>query len=412
MQRMVGEKRLYLKSRTRPYSFRRCKSKRVRSTNIESLPDDVLFHVLACLPADYLYDIARLVCRRWYHIIHSHAFVSTQIQRSTSYGLLLSCYSLFESGHPVFVNATQCGRIETSVLSYKCRMSILCSCEGLGLEFQLDFNCSRVPHIINPATKQVFKLPSFPSRPGIRINYYLGCGFAYAAASMEYKVVLPLTEGDRRLEKIASVAILTAGVDTSWRHIPVESLSPDGRGLLSNYPLITEGFIHWVGDMSNRVVTLDVETEVLTMSEVPLPPPQPESFSHDTRDSNYFLSTGRFLTLVVANRGLRWQFWGMEPGTGEWRKVLPDVKLKRCRFKHVGSKEEKKLFAREDDGCLEPVGWVKYPEVLALRFSEDSGGRTCIFYNLDTREINSTVLPSPCAAHRASPHKNNLMWLS
>ncbi|KAL6524410.1 hypothetical protein OROHE_016081 [Orobanche hederae] len=74
-------KHLYLNYRTRPFYFRRCE--RARATDLESLPDELLSSILVRLPADYLHHIARLVCRRWSHMIRSDAFVNNQIQHST-----------------------------------------------------------------------------------------------------------------------------------------------------------------------------------------------------------------------------------------------------------------------------------------------------------------------------------------
>ncbi|XP_057775469.1 uncharacterized protein LOC130994444 [Salvia miltiorrhiza] len=118
----------------------------------------------------------------------------------------------------------------------------------------------------------------------------------------------------------------------------------------------------------------------------------------------YYLSTGTFLSLLVGdNRDLSWDVWGMKSETGEWRKVLPDIKLgsQKCRLQPSAGKK---------DQVLEPFGWVKYPEVLALRFRGEN--RTCIFYNLDTHEINSTELPYSCSSYNGFVHKNSLVWLS
>ncbi|KAH6769571.1 hypothetical protein C2S52_014374 [Perilla frutescens var. hirtella] len=373
-------------SRTRPYYSRRCK--RVRSTNIESLPDELLFHILVRLPADHLYDRARFVCRKWYHIIHSSAFINTHVQHST-YGLMLSVES-YSSGRPIFVSATAQGQIETSEFSYKCRVRILGSCNGLGWECQVTYR--NVPHIINPATKQVFMLPPLSSEM-LRASK---SGIAYVAASMEYKVILPHLEVISRTS-LPVLAILTVGVDNSWRHLPVETLPERARERLFQYPLITEGFIHWV--RGTDVLTLDVETEVFISRKVSLP------LSYQEK-RKYYLSTGKYLSLVVARGDFLWGVWWMEPETGEWRKLRPDINFEaqKTRLEQFSCGDED----YEED--LVPLGWVKYPEVLALCFR--GRGHTCIFYNLDTHEISSTELPETSRAYAAFPHKNNLIWLS
>ncbi|KAH6769572.1 hypothetical protein C2S52_014375 [Perilla frutescens var. hirtella] len=361
---MVG---VDLNSRTCPYS------------SIESLPDELLFHILIRLPADHLYDRARVVCRRWYHIIHSSAFINTNVQHST-YGLMLSVEAL-RFCRPIFVSATAQGQIEMSDFSYKCRLKMLGSCNGLGLEDWV--------HIINPATKQVFMLPPLPSE--MLIDHK--SAIAYVAASMEYKVILPHLVGIS-LTSLPFLAILTVGVDNSWRHLPVETLPGRARKRLCEYPLITEGFIHW--GQGTHVLTLDVETEVFIARKLSLP------LSYQ-RKPVYYLSTGKYLSMVVAREDFLWGVWWMEPETGEWRKLLPDINFE-------AQKTRLEQFSCGDDEYLVPLGWVKYPDVLALCFTGRS--HTCIFYNLNTHEISSTELPEAGRACAAFPHKNNLIWLS
>ncbi|KAL3629273.1 hypothetical protein CASFOL_026495 [Castilleja foliolosa] len=68
-----------------------------RLTDIKSLPDEVLFEVLVRLSAQDIYDLARLVCSKWYHMIHTRAFIYAHLQRST-YGLLFNlCWKIHYS---------------------------------------------------------------------------------------------------------------------------------------------------------------------------------------------------------------------------------------------------------------------------------------------------------------------------
>ncbi|KAH6763607.1 hypothetical protein C2S52_021040 [Perilla frutescens var. hirtella] len=381
-----------LNYRTRPYCSRRCK--RVSSTTIESLPDELLFHILVRLQADYLYDRARLVCRRWYHLIHSHAFVKTHLQHS-AYGLLLSFRGW--GHHPIFVTVTQ-GRIQTSEFSYKCRTYLWSSCNGLAMEIHYSGRDHYSHHIINPATKQPFVLPSFSFSSG-RVAFSRSSGVASAAASVEYKVAQSYEACKPPDSPSLGLAILTAGVDNSWRDVRVEHLSILARSLLSEIPLITEGFMHWSKKNRTDLLTLDVETEILTVSEVPLPK------AYYMTAHKYYLSTGRSLSLLVARENLLWELWAMKPGTREWTKLVADIKLgaQKCRLQQ---------FSGGDNEVLEPVGWVKYPEILALRFKGESRSRACIFYNLDTHEIDSIELSTFCYCYLGVVHKNSLMWLS
>ncbi|XP_057775466.1 putative F-box protein At5g52610 [Salvia miltiorrhiza] len=187
------------------------------SINIVSLPTDLLFEILLRLPADHLYQRARLVCRRWCHIIHSHAFINAQMHGAT-YGLLLS--PLKDYTLPLYVTADADGGIHTSELNHISKLRFLATCNGLALEY--DFKDYRV-RLVNPATKQSLLVP----RLARGVSYFvLEYGFAYSAASSAYKVIARYTvchspQTDYGLD------VLTVGVNESWRHIEVpHHLSP------------------------------------------------------------------------------------------------------------------------------------------------------------------------------------------
>ncbi|KAL6502032.1 hypothetical protein OROGR_027165 [Orobanche gracilis] len=377
---MVGGdvKRIYLNSKTRPYYLRRCK--RARPTDIESLPDELLSDILVRLPADHIHDIASLVCLRWYHIVHSSNFVKTQI-RNCTYGLILSCHQVGTG--PILTTATQGSQIETCEFSYKLKTGLYASCNGLALDYNIQ---TESLHILNPATKQELVLPSC-SRHLPKLNH---CGIAYAAASMEYKVTVPFQDVEDSLV-VWSLAILTVGVHESWRNVPVKHLK-DYRFLLSKFPLTTEGSIHWVLHGLRWVLTLDVETETFTTSIVPI--------SRAYNRGSCFLSTGKFLSFIFPREDLSWEVWGMGSRDGEWSKVLPDIELGAHKWRL------QQQFGCGKDKMLEPVGWVKYPEVLALGFT--SKCRTCVFFNLKTREISSTELPGSYLRFNGHVHKNTM----
>lgn len=152
-------------------------------TNIDSLPDELLFNVLVRLPADFLHDRAKFVCRKWHKIIHSDGFIDAQISRA-SYGLLLSSRS---HSHPIYVTATQ-GRIETSELSYERMTKIYgTSCNGMALELQPSGQSS--PHLVNPATKVLVFVPEVSRSTRTLCPHH--CGIAYSAFSMKYELILP-----------------------------------------------------------------------------------------------------------------------------------------------------------------------------------------------------------------------------
>lgn len=159
-----------------------CLNCRTRSTNIDSLPQELLFHILLLLPDFLLHQKARLVCKEWQKIIDSQAFINSHIDHHSTYGLLLLSWS----HNPLYLTATR-GRIEISALSYDCRARILATCNGLAVESHLE-NEDLSLHVINLATKQRFLLPSFSTHNRVLDSDY--CGITYFATSMEYKVTL------------------------------------------------------------------------------------------------------------------------------------------------------------------------------------------------------------------------------
>ncbi|KAK6158376.1 hypothetical protein DH2020_005690 [Rehmannia glutinosa] len=358
---MAGDNCVSFKCRTRPYYLRRCR--RVRSTNIESLPDDMVFKILLHLPVEDIYNVAKFVCRKWYHMINSHNFIYAHVQHSS--GLLIQHLGAFSSS-PIFVSMSR-GQIEISKLSYKFRDIVWTSCNGLLLERTLKYGS--ILYVSNPVTKQHFALPPFNRR--VFLNTYSGLG--YDAASREYKVVHTYVcndynDGDPNI----GCAILTVGVDEYWRNVQTEHLCVSARKLFCDTALITEGFMHWVwlGYRRKFLLTLNLETE--TISEIPIP----RGYGGKLM---YYFPTGRYLSFITVCSEFCWEVWEMKPDTAEWIKLLNiDLEARKCTLEH--------LFCKHDCS-LKPVGWIKYKEVLLFRVSYPS--RLCIAYNVCTREIES-----------------------
>lgn len=116
--------------------------------------------------------------------------------------------------------------------------------------------------------------------------------------------------------------ILTVGVDKSWRHVRIDHLCEDVRTLLCLSLLTCEGFIHW-GE-GRHFLTMKVETEIITYNLAPLPSPPPPKYSYIYDDSEchyYYLSTGRYLTLVDRLWKLYVESLGDETGEGRMEKA-------------------------------------------------------------------------------------------
>ncbi|KAL3629225.1 hypothetical protein CASFOL_026447 [Castilleja foliolosa] len=363
-------------------NVRSCKRKRL--TEIESLPEEVLFDVLVRLSAQDIYDSARLVCSKWHHMIHTHTFIYAHLQHST-YGLLFQSIT----GHSFFMTMGENGRAEISMKRYnKIRCPIKTSCNGLLLELECQRKSNYNLYVKNPATRQMLALPQFVGYLNYPINFCF-FGIAYAAASMQYKaVILVPDDGTKR-----TCCILTIGVDNSWRIVGSECKSLQSNGLFST-KLITEGFLHWCYTANNVVLTMNVETEIITETSGPIP-----RVVYRNRGDIY-LSTGIYLSLLRPCGEFCWEVWEMKPKIDYlWRKVC-DVSFEAHKYNIL------KRFDFDEYNYLIPTGWFKYLEVLVFRHRDQF-----LVLNLLTREIVTIELPGPQGNYQTIVHKNSLVWL-
>ncbi|KAL3626467.1 hypothetical protein CASFOL_030016 [Castilleja foliolosa] len=364
------------------------------NTNIYSLPDELVFDILVHLPAQDIYSAVMTVCFKWYKIIHTHTFVNTHLHRST-YGLLIQ-NRVSQTTQLTFMALSRQGRVELTRLNYEPKYKIWfnSSCNGLILEW--DFKIQSGFYITNPATMQQFSLPPF-----FGPMCFIHSALAYASVSMEYKVVIVF-----RQENECSCAILTVGVDESWRPIRTQHLSLQSKKLLIYNPLTTEGFVHWASG-GNYVLTLNVETEIITEYSVP-------SLSSG---SYHYYSAVKYLTLLIEFRGWYWEVWEMKPETGEWTK-LPGIEIHDLKDRKgqilgwIGNRDTKFKSSGSSSIIVRSVGWLKYKEVLLFKvYSPDMSlaHRFCYAWNVRTEEIQFIELDSN--VHPFLVHRHSLVWL-
>ncbi|KAL7122740.1 hypothetical protein ACP275_01G062800 [Erythranthe tilingii] len=353
--------------RSRPYCFRRCKLS--SSTNIESLPDDLLFQILLEVPAQDIQKGARLVCKKWHRIICNRRFVDAHLHHSTP-GIIVD---IRRHSSPAVFAATGRGRVEISKFNFVFRDRAPASCNGLIVEDN---------YISNPATNKRFDLPAYSAKLGRGICYAI----AYAEVSKQYKVVLMHCSKYNEPLEILKCAILTVGVDKSWRHLHMKNLSIGA-------PVTTDGFVHWPRSDDTHVLTLNVETEIFTETPVP---------KVCVQRPKYYMSTGKSLSLLVLCGGYSFEVWEMKPEMGEWTKLFKiDLEPLKGRFGHLVNKF-----------CLAHIrliGWLNYPEVLALRIS---ASQLCVIYNVRTQEIDYFEVYYLSGYHNYGVHRNSLVWLS
>lgn len=388
----------FINPRTRP-RYCRC------ATTIDSLPDELLFEILARVPAEDIHEKARFVCRRWKGIIHGKGFAYAHLHHTSS-GLVITEQWDWQTrkerrNASLLVTATQgrC-RFETSALSYKFGFTILASCNGLVLE--MDLSDRHALYIVNPATNR-------------SLNRAIMChfGIAFVAASIEYKVVVTYISDWR--SRLVECTILTVGVDNAWRHVAIDKLSIPTEDLLYLYEAFStdNGFVHWASRTGTRVFSLNAETEIVTLSPVPLPPEYRDKSCllatdeelMDRRVDNFrYLSTGRHLSLLIDCGDLLREIWEMRGESGEWRKLLPNIDLRA----HKG--ELRRLTNENEEDFIVPIGWVEYLEVLA--FASYDWDRYCIMYDLGNDKISSFEFPDIYDRYYFQVHRKSLVWIS
>ncbi|KAL7159887.1 hypothetical protein ABFS83_01G057400 [Erythranthe nasuta] len=370
---------------------RRCK-KKTNSTNIESLPDELIVDILLHLSAQDIYDSAMFVCRKWYDMIRTRTFIYGHLRSSTP-GLAIQSFD--DYNRALFMSIGR-GGIEVSKFGCNFKWAFWSSCNGLVLQFR-DTLDSDSCFVANPITKRNFPL-SVSLCPKVQLYRY---SIAYAAASMVYKVVHTFPYEQEEDVEVQKCGILTVGVDKLWRSGCTEHLSPINRELLKEVPLTTEGFIHWTRPTGNHILTLNVETEVIT--EIPFPQ------GYGERLFKYCLSTGSALTFLTHGSGFSWEVWELKTENGlEWTRVNKiDLEAQKGKFVNLGCECPDEDRPSTGPLILVPVGWLNDGEVLVLHVSDPT--RVCILYNLRTRGIDFFELEDYCHNQLFEFHRNSLV---
>ncbi|XP_012832668.1 PREDICTED: uncharacterized protein LOC105953540 [Erythranthe guttata] len=349
------------------------------STNIGSLPEDLVFEILLRLPAEDIYKTAILVCKKWHNAIHSCNFVHKHLQHSAPVLLAQLIdhgddrdYGFHQLNIKRFLPMGR-GSVEESEFSYDTMGRVLGSCNGLileCLETEDRYNLS----IVNPVRFESFDLPSISPEFDIAYDPMI----AYAEASNKYKVVVM---GFWKFEPtgIESCVMLTVGVDKSWRRVDTKHLDIDRC-------LSTQRFIHWTRSEGTCIANLNVETEIVTETRIPQ--------GYEKR-FKYYLSMGSCLTLLVECVEFSWEVLKMKPETGEWTRMLKiDLEPLKGKFVNLVWK------------CVSPIGWLN-EKMLALRIFSPP---VCVLYNVRTQEIESLELERPSDDYFFNVHRDSLIW--
>lgn len=205
-----------------------------------ALPVEVIMEILGRLPLKPLAR-ARLVCKQWRSLIQEHHFMETHMARRPHFSY--------------WYNQT---RAHTQPPREGARVSYLHGCDGLLL---IRNKASNLHLVWNPASRLVLELPA--PRDG---SY--GFALCFVPATKSYKVASFFKDKD---SKNLGCELLTLGCGHSmeWRRLEFPgSVNQSGKALV----VPAGGAAHCVAAFNKNgayVVSLDVETELLTVNLLP-----------------------------------------------------------------------------------------------------------------------------------------------
>ncbi|CAA0825806.1 Unknown protein [Striga hermonthica] len=169
-----------------------------------ALSDDLLSNIFDRVPAHDIYK-ARLVCRRWYEVTHSHNI----------YALLFKKY------RAVFSMGTRDGRVEINKLRQQKTSVAVTDCSELCLAFAEGGNISElIPS--HHSSGVILNLPSLVTHSKATPMY--SWGVSCARDSMDLKVVVYIPPDPYTGVKVDEFHVLTIGEDDdeSWRVVQAE----------------------------------------------------------------------------------------------------------------------------------------------------------------------------------------------
>ncbi|KAK2974970.1 hypothetical protein RJ640_009129 [Escallonia rubra] len=356
----------------------RKKSKRTRKTKagLPILPEEVIFNILLCLPAEVIYDVMRCVCREWYNIIRDSNFINAHLLRSTS-GLLIHNFRFPELAHFVEMKDSD---VTVTEERYPLRISLCATCNGLVL--YLDRLIVIHLYVANFVTKQQMLLPIVTYCDPIFFS------LAYSASTREYKVVHTYTDINGNF----CFEILTVGVDKAWRPVRTEHLCCANLRTLCSISACIGKFMYWAGGSSLCILSLDVETEMISLLPIP----------KGCNVRKNLIAMGNFLCMTTVLSELSWDIWLLlDVHTGEWTKLHT-----------IDLEDHRNMFERmldPDKLPLHPVASLNNGELLI--FSGKWPSRNRISYNVKTGKIRPLLSCHPYGSNVYLPHIHSLVSL-
>ncbi|KAK9289761.1 hypothetical protein L1049_007920 [Liquidambar formosana] len=267
---------------------------------LPSLPENIIFDILARIPASYLHCKFRYICKAWDNIISSSKFIAQNAIQNKHNQLLVQIPTSTKQHY----YKAKLLEMEEMELDFKLhcfdmrRMGrIRSSCNGLLLIH--DPKQKGVLYVMNLLTKCVVTLPKCPSRCP-----HKACGstLGFSRSTREYKVVHMYSD-------VFGYEIFTLGCsDNEWKRIPGPFKEPYDRPFCLDFnwgdPVkINDQFLHWYVSSSQFIISMDVTDENSRKTYLP-------DCSEEIDKSKYaLLEMGGYLSLVYKVSGIQIDVW-------------------------------------------------------------------------------------------------------
>ncbi|KAK9279255.1 hypothetical protein L1049_012933 [Liquidambar formosana] len=174
---MAGRKRMI---KTRLIT---CSKRRKRKQDIPHLPKEIIFNILSRLPAGFLHEKGKYVCKTWANIIRDRLFITTHLLHSNA-GLFIQNWCRPDDARYLEIE----GRMfKMTSLKGHFPGVMLASCEGISLFLRKDPH--EMLYVSNNVTMKVAKLPCPP--PAIGESFLYRSGITRISHTGAFKVICP-----------------------------------------------------------------------------------------------------------------------------------------------------------------------------------------------------------------------------
>ncbi|XP_028099939.1 putative F-box protein At3g52320 isoform X1 [Camellia sinensis] len=251
-----------------------CSQSKNQKNDRPFLSEDMFFHILILLPAAFLHDCGRYVCKAWAKIIRDPAFIKAHLLQSKG-GLFIQKYC---RPYPAHFLELKGGEFKETSLNRYFPGQMVSSSGGLSLF------CGSHPqkflYVGNYVTMQYESLP-FPIAAN---ELFPACHIAFIPHTGEYKVVCHCVS----LRGVHRWLVLTVGKNMLWRKLETP-LAGNNLDYVEQTSVTIGGVLYW-SQRSSGIYAIDLCDESSYSIQVP---------NEFVEESYWLLELGHRLSCLV-----------------------------------------------------------------------------------------------------------------